>query len=220
MLVLFSNQCIFTIREMKLLFLNILIFFSIFSVLSGSNKIGDICKVKRTKKLGKIKEFRNCKFLNDLQDKMKSSGLQREFTATSKIYKVVKKSSVREKIPWYCCPLRKSEVACYDLKSELNTNKISDEIHRRQKRIIHGNKAFLGEFPFFAALAAIDDDNNLNFNCGGALIASKYILTAAHCINQESQPPIIARLGIVSDDATKKFIFGYYIEFIRTYLLH
>ncbi|XP_031327653.1 CLIP domain-containing serine protease 14D-like isoform X1 [Photinus pyralis] len=50
-------------------------------------------------------------------------------------------------------------------------------------RIIGGNKTTLFEFPWMALLA-YRSQNIVEFRCGGSIINSRYILTAAHCITQ------------------------------------
>ncbi|CAK1552312.1 unnamed protein product [Leptosia nina] len=67
------------------------------------------------------------------------------------------------------------------------------------RRIVGGTRAELYEFPWMALISykTVDD---LDFSCGGSIISSRYILTAAHCIT----PHILGvRVGeyIINDDA-------------------
>src|SRR5690242_9673680 len=50
-------------------------------------------------------------------------------------------------------------------------------------RIIGGTPAELGEFPFVVAVAS----NTLGVFCGGAIIHSRFILTAAHCFDNYNE---------------------------------
>lgn len=62
--------------------------------------------------------------------------------------------------------------------------------------IFGGKDAKIGEFPFMALLRMRDINNftDSRFNCGGNLINTRYVLTAAHCYI-ESNPLNLVRLG-------------------------
>ncbi|XP_031329752.1 serine protease easter-like isoform X2 [Photinus pyralis] len=57
-------------------------------------------------------------------------------------------------------------------------------------RIIGGNKTALFEFPWMALLT-YDTPNGRDFRCGGSIINSRYILTAAHCITKLSNLKLV-----------------------------
>lgn len=87
--------------------------------------------------------------------------------------------------------MRKVESVCnsYGKKPE-GEDEIGD-------RIIAGENSTIGEFPHFASLGYLNDENDeLKFDCGGALIGKNLVLTAAHCV-KESRKPSIVRLGKV-----------------------
>lgn len=63
-------------------------------------------------------------------------------------------------------------------------------------RIINGKLSELGEFPHFAMLGYRKDDDTHSFDCGGALISNKFVLTANHCCMRGRFPKIV-RLGKV-----------------------
>ena len=62
---------------------------------------------------------------------------------------------------------------------------------------MNGTSANLGEFPWQAQLIAFWDGVN-NHLCGGTLISSKHVLTAAHCLflPKENITVITGRLSI------------------------
>lgn len=50
-------------------------------------------------------------------------------------------------------------------------------------RIIGGNDTTLEEFPWFALLNYVSKKGIYEFKCGGSLINRRYVLTAAHCLD-------------------------------------
>ncbi|CAH0398414.1 unnamed protein product [Chilo suppressalis] len=84
---------------------------------------------------------------------------------------------------------RKAEIEC---QKYLNSSLEPLNLH-----ILEGEAANLGEFPHMVALG-FDRGNGYQFDCGGALISTLYVLTAAHCIiNLERVEPTIVRAGVV-----------------------
>ncbi|XP_061381816.1 serine protease snake-like isoform X1 [Danaus plexippus] len=64
--------------------------------------------------------------------------------------------------------------------------------------IVGGEDADTGEFPHMAAIGWINLEGSYSFLCGGSLISSKFILTAAHCTKYSKMrepKPVIVRLG-------------------------
>lgn len=49
-------------------------------------------------------------------------------------------------------------------------------------RIIGGVKAEIDDYPWMALLEYKTVKNTIELSCGGSLINSKYVLTAAHCV--------------------------------------
>ncbi|XP_031625896.1 serine protease persephone-like [Contarinia nasturtii] len=64
-------------------------------------------------------------------------------------------------------------------------------------RILGGRPVELGEFPWMAALGYLNDQYNVEFNCGGTVISELYVMTAAHC-TALARPPVVVRLGKTS----------------------
>lgn len=68
---------------------------------------------------------------------------------------------------------------------------------RTQSKIINGNTASLGEFPFFSLLV-FPVEVGTSLVCGGSLITSEFILTAAHCTVRSDRVKIM--LGYLKID--------------------
>ena len=55
--------------------------------------------------------------------------------------------------------------------------------------IVGGSKAKIGDYPFMA-LIGYDLGFGMEYKCGGSLINKRYVLTAAHCVDDEEFPPV------------------------------
>lgn len=90
----------------------------------------------------------------------------------------------------------------YEKENEIETRSTINDKTRRdtaqvQFNIYGGTQTEKGEFPYMVALGYENedkDDNNseaIKYNCGGTLISSQYVLTAAHCVsNVQERVPI------------------------------
>lgn len=93
-----------------------------------------------------------------------------------------------------CCPktIRKSVEQCQKFGKRPDSDCVPPPVFK----ITDGKRSDPGEFPHFAQLG-YQKDNEYSFDCGGALISSNFVLTAAHCCKKKNSPKIV-RLGKVS----------------------
>lgn len=62
--------------------------------------------------------------------------------------------------------------------------------------IVNGYESKEGDWPWHASILHIDIDLNIQYKCGGTLLNSNSILTAAHCVFENSRPLVPDRVLI------------------------
>ncbi|KAH8288131.1 hypothetical protein KR054_002656, partial [Drosophila jambulina] len=124
---------------------------------------------------------------NDLDDEVDLSPSPRNFNLPDLRTLVGNPSSPRfsQLIPVFISP-----AACTKLRSK-------DLIKSLTPHILGGVPVEPGVYPHMAAIA-YTTFGTVDFRCGGSLIASRYVLTAAHCVNSDSTTPSFVRLGAVN----------------------
>ncbi|XP_063978934.1 serine protease snake-like isoform X2 [Diachasmimorpha longicaudata] len=104
-----------------------------------------------------------------------------------------------------CCPTKLQEkigIRPADLACQQYTN---DVLLITTPNIVAGVEATSAEFPYMVALGYIDKsklpERVILYECGGTIIAPNYVLTAAHCIdNEDNRAPVLVRVGAESLD--------------------
>ncbi|XP_026761835.2 serine protease Hayan-like [Galleria mellonella] len=105
-----------------------------------------------------------------------------------------------------CCPRTTDKFGPQSPHNTRNSQRIADRecakilksnIVPLEQYIIGGETAAAGEFPHMVALG-FDRGEGYIFDCGGALVSSTYVITAAHCVNTKDMiQPSIVRAGVV-----------------------
>ncbi|XP_055550367.1 CLIP domain-containing serine protease B4-like [Wyeomyia smithii] len=110
-----------------------------------------------------------------------SALLQRRPALTDADKTYIKKSScgrINSKLT-ACCPLPKSLKARFSAPAGLPSDKCGRD---SSSRIVGGDIAEVDEFPWLAQIQYYKPNKRFGFHCGGVLINERYVLTAAHCI--------------------------------------
>lgn len=81
-------------------------------------------------------------------------------------------------------------ICCPEVKFEVNDRSFVPQpeleqcgVHVSDDRIVGGTVAEIDEFPWMALLEYRSTNNRLEPACGGSLINSRYVVTAAHCVD-------------------------------------
>ncbi|XP_076245966.1 transmembrane protease serine 9-like [Calliopsis andreniformis] len=114
-----------------------------------------------------------------------------------------------------CCPTRRAEKILHRparFSSAYQEYKRNEIKPRKQPKVasplLSGVEVQPGEFPYAVALGYKNTDTDANssslkYICGGSLISSEHVLTAAHCVNNiQDDVPIEVHLGNVNIRST------------------
>ncbi|XP_013098895.2 venom protease [Stomoxys calcitrans] len=117
----------------------------------------------------------------------------------SRIHQMPRKPycNLNQRGTYVCCPVEpKPYVDSKDQERRVVKECKSYQNVRKcdQSFIVGGEKADPKEFPFMALLIYQRGGESPSYICGGSLISSKFVLSAAHCFYQPRNPNII-RLG-------------------------
>ncbi|CAG9821117.1 unnamed protein product [Phaedon cochleariae] len=101
------------------------------------------------------------------------------------------------RLPKVCCPFDEPEVTTtrrpyeFDNGSSLGVDLLPSKVicgFNVPDRIYGGKEADLNEFPWMALIQYQRENGRRGFYCGGVLINSRYVLTAAHCVKGKDIP--------------------------------
>ena len=85
------------------------------------------------------------------------------------------------------------------------------------KRIVNGEDAVLGQFPY-QVLWAMESDGDFYVNCGGSIYNKSTIITAGHCCVHFDHYPL-SKTKIIAGQIKVSESYGQFIE-IDSYLIH
>lgn len=166
---------------------------------NSENTLGDTCKLENNEK-GICSELSDCE-------------------SAKKLFKLNKTSDILHcafigRRPIVCCPNGPQQLKnknpkfikalCMNTKPDLVIN----------FNIVNGLKADVGEFPYQVALGYRGLGSEIDFRCGGSLIAEDIVISAAHCANKKTDLPVMVRLGRVSNQQLNSLVWLVCLHFI------
>jgi len=170
---------------------------------NSESTLGDTCKLENNEE-GICSELFDCE-------------------SAKKLFKLNKTSDILHcgfigKRAIVCCPIGPQQLnrnpkfikaLCINTKPDLVIN----------FNIINGRKAEVGEFPYQVALGYRGLGSEIDFRCGGSLIAEDIVISAAHCANKKSDSPVMVRLGRVSNHQLNSLVLLVYLYFMCIFRL-
>ena len=107
------------------------------------------------------------------------------------------------RVPWLCCPLTKDDEIStrsnfiHQVQLPLGSDGVCGQAYAPDglfpNRIVGGEETYVGEFPWHALLVYHQYNeysrvSRVGYYCGGSLITSKHVITAAHCTSTNIIP--------------------------------
>ncbi|XP_070502813.1 CLIP domain-containing serine protease HP8-like [Chironomus tepperi] len=116
---------------------------------------------------------------------------------------LIKSQCKVSRVPWVCCPSPKNDEfkARNNFFHQIRLPLASEGVCGRAyapdgslpNRVVGGEETYVGEFPWYALLAyylyEFSKVSRIGYYCGGSLITSMHVLTAAHCTSLSIIPP-------------------------------
>ncbi|XP_053210938.1 trypsin-1-like isoform X2 [Panonychus citri] len=112
------------------------------------------------------------------------------------------------RVPVICCPVvdppkqptPEPESPIEKVRRQRNQSDCGTRVSSSRDRIVGGDVAYEGEFPWNVAIFIREINGDVVHECGGSIISDQYILTAAHCFDNAS--PSNYLIGVGSNDLT------------------
>jgi secreted trypsin-like serine protease len=83
-------------------------------------------------------------------------------------------------------------------EQKLHLRGVRDHLQKAEGRIVGGQLALAGDFPWAASIAQVRANGSLFSFCGGSLIAPEWVVTAAHCQVKTANRVILGRLDLTT----------------------
>ncbi|XP_054259673.1 venom protease-like isoform X2 [Macrosteles quadrilineatus] len=138
---------------------------------------------------GQCINIKTCPVLLDMLQQRKEPGW-REYLLKSQC------GTKENNIIKVCCPGPSTETPVNTQSNDLPDTNVCGRSDAAANRVVNGRPAVLGAWPWMAALGYSSPTKPLDWLCGGSLISSRHVLTAAHClVNIGRRTLTVVRLG-------------------------
>ncbi|XP_071514799.1 chymotrypsin-like elastase family member 2A [Panulirus ornatus] len=104
-------------------------------------------------------------------------------------------------------------------REKITTRNIRNICGRRNSRIYNGEETEPNEYPWQVWLVTLWTDRRAA-SCGGSIISSQWVMTAAHCLSRSNIPVTIIRVTVGAHDRLIPGTTGGYNVYASAYAIH